>query len=81
MKFLTVLAALAAVAVANPLSPPLKCTPATYACATNPETGVAGWKVCDVTGTWVVSPVPTSPLSTPSSIPSSRSLYTTSCVS
>ena len=31
------------------------CTPATYACATNPTTGVDGWQVCDVTSTWVVS--------------------------
>lgn len=59
MKFLVVLGALAATALANPLSPPPppppKCTPATYACAKNPKTGVDGWKVCDVTGTWVVS--------------------------
>jgi hypothetical protein len=31
------------------------CSPATYACATNPTSSVPGWQVCDVTGTWVVS--------------------------
>lgn len=54
MKFLAVVLALAATALANPLSPPVKCTPATYACAMNPKTNVDGWKVCDVTGEWVV---------------------------
>ncbi|KAM7209733.1 hypothetical protein V8F20_000136 [Naviculisporaceae sp. PSN 640] len=57
MKFLVVLGALAATALASPHPPPppppAKCTPATYACAKNPKTGVDGWKVCDVTQAWV----------------------------
>lgn len=32
-----------------------KCTPATYACATNSKSGGPGWKVCDVSGSFVVS--------------------------
>ncbi|KAK4219013.1 hypothetical protein QBC37DRAFT_383041 [Rhypophila decipiens] len=54
MKVLAVVLALAATALANPHTPPpAKCTPATYACATNPTTNVPGWKVCDVMGTWI----------------------------
>lgn len=32
-----------------------KCTPATYACTTNPKSGTPGWKVCDTSGSFVVS--------------------------
>ncbi|KAK3395568.1 hypothetical protein B0T20DRAFT_359059 [Sordaria brevicollis] len=53
MKFITAITTLAAVAVATPLSPPLECKPATYACAKNPHTNAEGWQVCDVTKKWV----------------------------
>lgn len=55
MQPITAILTLAAVAVAIPLDPPVQCTPATYACATNPKTNAEGWKVCDVTNEWVVS--------------------------
>jgi len=45
----TIVVALAATALAHPGG----CTPATYACATNPTTGAQGWQICDVTSTWV----------------------------
>lgn len=53
-NILAVLAALAAVAAAVP-GKPQGCQPATYGCAKNPQSGVDGWQVCDVTHQWVVS--------------------------
>lgn len=56
MKTFTITAlALAAVAAANPLSPPLKCTPGTYRCDLNSQTQAPGWAICDVSQKWVVS--------------------------
>ncbi|SPO05317.1 uncharacterized protein DNG_08004 [Cephalotrichum gorgonifer] len=46
-----ILATLAAVATASPTSPPVGCTPATYACTTSPA-GKPGWKVCDTQHVW-----------------------------
>ncbi|KAK1763611.1 hypothetical protein QBC33DRAFT_562729 [Phialemonium atrogriseum] len=51
-NILAVLAALAAVAAAVP-GKPQGCQPATYGCAKNPQSGVDGWQVCDVTHQWV----------------------------
>lgn len=60
---LAVIVALTAVATAAPGGgPPQGCKPATYACTHNPTTHVPGWKVCDVSGHWVVSGFPLPPL-------------------
>ena len=59
MKLFSLLSfATTALAVSLPVeerNAPAKCTPATYGCAHNPSTGVDGWQVCDVSGSWVVS--------------------------
>ncbi|KEZ40966.1 hypothetical protein SAPIO_CDS7871 [Scedosporium apiospermum] len=47
-----VLSTFAALALANPLTPPAKCKPATYACAKNSQSGVPGWQICDTQGVW-----------------------------
>ncbi|KAH8880142.1 hypothetical protein GQ53DRAFT_704485 [Thozetella sp. PMI_491] len=51
MQVVAAILALAATALAVPTAN--TCTPATYACAKNPQTGCPGWEVCDVTSQWV----------------------------
>ncbi|KFH46157.1 hypothetical protein ACRE_030120 [Hapsidospora chrysogenum ATCC 11550] len=54
MKFFSIIvASLAAVAAASPRSPPKRCTPGTYSCTTNPDTGGPGWRVCNTSRKWV----------------------------
>src|SRR3569833_1663466 len=52
MKFTLVLA-LVATALASPTNSN-QCKPATFACATIPQSGAQGRKECDVTSQWVV---------------------------
>ncbi|KAJ6440097.1 Maltose permease MAL31 [Purpureocillium lavendulum] len=56
-----ILASLAAIATATPTGSNVVCTPATYTCSKNPNTGKPGWSVCNTSGQWVVSsPAPMS---------------------
>ena len=58
MKFITVsIFALASLTAASPAGNEKhpKCTPATYKCSKDPQSGQPGWDVCNTSGAWVVS--------------------------
>ncbi|PNY23093.1 Uncharacterized protein TCAP_06959, partial [Tolypocladium capitatum] len=52
MKFFALtIASLASIAAASPTGN--QCTPVAYQCATNAQSGIPGWNVCNVNGQWV----------------------------